>query len=88
MPSSSEVLRREELVRVRAHQEGAVRPVAHEALVVEGLVEEDVDHGQGQGAVVMADRGHDPHPGVTVAPPRERIAVGADVVGIGHLGHQ
>ena len=46
----------EQLPGVLAHQEGAVRPGAHEGRIIQCLVEQNVDHGQGEGAV--ASRPH------------------------------
>src|SRR5207253_619050 len=46
LPCRREVVRGEELVRVRPHQEGAVRPLAGEGRIVELLLQEDVEHAQ------------------------------------------
>ena len=51
VPCRREVLLREQLLGIRPHQEGAVRPLADEACIVEPLLQQDVDHAQGEGAV-------------------------------------
>ena len=61
VPRRGEVALREELLGVLADQEGTVRPVADEGRIIQRLFEQDVDHGQGQGAV--AARSH-PEPAI------------------------
>src|SRR5262249_34467798 len=48
VPGGGQILSSKQLGRIFPHQEGAVGPLAHEGLVVEPLLQQHVDHAQGE----------------------------------------